>query len=73
MIKGYYARLAAFLSEYVRLPGGDPIPPDVALIMAAIQHLIRSGVFTKKSMKLEALRSYDVIIREDLFPVEARR
>ena len=73
MIKGYYARIAAFLSEYVRLPGRDPVPPDVALIADAIRYLISSGVFTKESMKLEALRSYDVIIREDLFPVEARR
>ena len=54
MIKGYYARIAAFLSEYVRLPDGDTVPPDVALIADAIRYLISSGVFTKESMKLEA-------------------
>lgn len=73
MIKGYYARIAAFLSDYVRLSGGEPIPPDVAWIMDVIRDLIRSGRFTKESMRQEALKTHDVIIREDLFPEEARR
>lgn len=70
MIKGYYSLIAAYLSTYVRMPDGEPIPPDVALIKKIISDMIRGGRITKSQMKHEALRISDVIIREDLFPTE---
>lgn len=67
MTNGYYSRIAAYLSNYVRLADGSPIPPDVGRMKLLIREMIRSGRITKEEMKLEALRLNDVIIREDFF------
>lgn len=68
MIKGYYERIAAFLSDYVNFENGAELPPNVKFIKEAIELLINGGYFTKDGLRREALRSQDVIIREDLFP-----
>lgn len=73
MIKGYYERIAAFLSDYVNFENGAELPPNVKFIKEAIELLINGGYFTKDSLRREALRSQDVIIREDLFPQEDER
>ena len=71
MIKGYYERIAAFLSDYVNFDNGAELPPNVKFIKEAIELLINGGYFTKDGLRREALRSQDVIIREDLFPQES--
>ena len=73
MIKGYYERIAAFLSDYVNFENGAELPPNVKFIKEAIELLINGGYFTKNGLRREALRSQDVIIREDLFPQEDER
>ena len=70
MIKGYYALIAAFLSQYVQTDEGGAIPPDPRMICAAIRVLIEDGVMTRDEIRLAAIRGYNVIIREDLFPEE---
>jgi len=73
MIKGYYERIAAFLSDYVNFDNGAELPPNVKFIKEAIELLINGGYFTKDGLRREALRSQNVIIREDLFPQEDER
>lgn len=72
MIKGYYSRIAAFLSEYVQMGDGGPVPPDPAYIRAALTVLVEDEVFSIEEIKRYALQDYDVIIREDLFPKEGK-
>ena len=71
MIKGYYERIAAFLSDYVNFENGAELPPNVKFIKEAIEMLIDGGYFTKDGLRREALRSKNLIIREDLFPQES--
>lgn len=70
MIKGYYARIADFLSQYSTTAEGDRIPPNPIYIRSAIEVLINERIFTKEELKQEAIRTHDVIIRDDLFPTE---
>ena len=71
MIKGYYSRIAAFLSGYLQMGDGSDVPPQIDAIRNGIAMMISDGTFTRETMKLEALRTHDVIIREDLFPKES--
>ena len=70
MIKDYYVRVADYLSGFVRLPDGSPVPPDVEKIKEIIAALIYHEYFTKDAMKQGALRNCNLILREDLFPEE---
>ena len=71
MIPGYYVRIAAFLTELLRPVGLDhDLPADPRWIKAGLAALIQNGIATKEDLKLAAVRGYDVIIREDLFPEE---
>ena len=66
MIEGYYVMIAEFLSEVFR-PAGVQIVPDPMCIKWAINTLVMNGI-TKEEIKLAAIREYNVIIRDDLFP-----
>lgn len=69
MIRGYYERISAFVSDYLQTVDGSPIPPDPRYIVAALKMLIKMGL-PKEEIKRRAVRDYDVIIREDLFGEE---
>ena len=60
-------RIAAFLSEYVRMAGGRPIPARTDAVVLGIAKLIRDGVFTAEQMRMEALRESSVIIPDLIF------
>lgn len=60
-------RIAAFLSDYVRMASGDHIPPLEDVIIDVIFKLIDNGVFTPEEMKMEALRTCSVIIPDMFF------
>lgn len=70
MIKGYYVRIAGYLSEHVLNPDGEPILPEIIEMKDAIRYLMTVQGLTKEQIKAEALRDHDVIIREDFFPEE---
>lgn len=67
MIPGYYETIAAFLSEYMHIDGGGMIPPDPKAIQGGLFLLLASGL-TQEEIKREAIRTHNVIIRDDLFP-----
>lgn len=69
MIKGYYRMLAKFFNQHVRNDDGSPIRPDPVQIHDAIQFLLDDG-WTRRRIQQEALLKCDVIIRDDLFPME---
>lgn len=70
MIPRYYEMIAAFLSQYVMKADGNPVPPDPKYIRDALAVLIHDNGWSKYDIKIEAIRDYNVIIREDLFPSE---
>ena len=67
MIPGYYEMIAAFLSEYMHTDGGGMLPADPKTIRSGLFLLLASG-WTQEAIKREAIRAYNVIIRDDLFP-----
>lgn len=67
MIPRYYEMIAEFLSEYMHTDGGGMIPADPKTIQGGLFLLLASG-WTEKEIKREAIRKYNVIIRDDLFP-----
>jgi len=68
MIKGYYKQVAEFLSGFVTMPDGSPVPPDVVTIKEIIDALICSDFCTKEDMKRSALKHCNLILRDELFP-----
>ena len=68
MIHGYYERIARFLRRATH----QPVLSDPVYISRMIGLLIASG-WTRDQIQREALRTEDVIIREDLFPEEVQR
>lgn len=60
-------RIASFLSEYCTTDAGCIIPPDPVYIADAISLLISEGIFTESSMKMAALKMYDVVIPDRFF------
>ena len=72
MIKDYYVRVAAFLSGFITLPDGSPVPPNVEKIEEIMAALISSGYCTKAALKQRAIRDCDLILREELFPDAVR-
>ena len=71
MNRGYYGRIAAYLSMLVLNDDDSPVRPDPVQIREAIAFLIRTG-WSAETIRQDALMMYDVIIREDLFPPEER-
>lgn len=70
MIPGYYETIAAFLSQYFSQTDGSPIPPDPKYIRGALTVMMQDEGWSKYDIKLEAIRDFNLIIREDLFPAE---
>ena len=62
-----YDRVASFLSEYASTDAGCVIPPDLVYIADAISLLISEGIFTEATMKMAALKMYDVVIPDRFF------
>lgn len=70
MIPGYYQMITSFLSQYVMQADGTPLPPDPKYIRDALAVLIQDNGWSKYDIKVEAIRDFNVIIREDLFPAK---
>ena len=71
MIKDYYVRAADYLSSFVRLPDGSPVPPDVEKIKEIIAALLYNDFCTKEALKRGALKHCNLILRDELFPAES--
>lgn len=68
MIRDYYKMIAAFVSQYVFTTDGGAIPADPKCIRGALFVMMNKKGYTKDEIKYEAIRDFNVIIREDLFP-----
>lgn len=66
-----YERIAEFLSDFMCMPGGLPIPPDPVYIRDSISVLISEGFYTADELKQEALERWSVIIPERFFLTES--
>ena len=66
MIENYYLMIADFLSDVFQ-PTGVRVAPDPMCIKLAINTLVKNGA-TMEEIKLAAIREYNVIMRDDLFP-----
>ena len=64
-------RIGAFLSQYVNPAYDGQTLTDPAVQRDAITLLIEENVMKKEQIKREAVRDYDVIIPDCLFPEEA--
>ena len=68
---GYYERMAAFVSRYVKCTNGDPIPPEPYWIRAAIANMLQDGVYEDaEALRRDALATWDVVIPDAFFPEE---
>lgn len=66
MNRGYYVAIATFLSYHIIC--GRAIRPDPVEIRNAIMMLMHGTGLTKEQVRLMAIRDFNIIIREDLFP-----
>ena len=62
-----YERIAEFLSDFMCMPDGTPIPPNPIYIRDSISALIGEGYYTKEELLREALERWNVIIPERMF------
>ena len=67
MIPGYYEMIAAFICDHIRPINGGLIPPNPRAIQSGLFMMLAAG-WTQEDVKREAIREYNVIIRDDLFP-----
>ena len=67
MIEGYYEMIAEFICEHIRPINGALIPPNPRAIQSGLFMMLAAG-WTQEDIKREAIREYNVIIRDDLFP-----
>lgn len=70
---GYYERIAAYLSQFVRQAGTPGVIAEPGMIRAAIQIILENRVMTVEQMRRECLEQFDAIIRWDLFPEAVMR
>ena len=66
----YYQKLAAFLEEFMSERNAVVLPSNPFALAVVIRMLISLGVTTPEELRREALRRYDIIIRDEMFQRE---